>query len=45
MVLDNRPKITTYWKFNVFLLGREDFWLQLTQLVQRKLVGTVVGNR
>lgn len=44
MALDARSRMAGHRKFNVSLLDREDFRLQLTKLVQQKLVGAVAGN-
>ena len=45
VVLENRPRLAGYWKFNLSLLDRRDFREQLIRLVQRELVGAVIGNR
>ena len=43
--LVNRPSLASYWKFNTSLLEIWDFWRRLENLIQRALVGAVIGNR
>ena len=42
--LTNRPSLANYWKFNTSLLEIWDFQKQLENLIQRALVGAVIGN-
>ena len=43
--LTNRPSLASYWKFNNSLLEIWDFRMRLENLIQRALVGAVIGNR
>lgn len=43
MVLGTKPRLDGHWKFNLFLLDRQDFRQQLTRLMQQKLVGVLLG--
>ena len=43
--LANRPSLAGYWKFNTSLLEILDFRDRLESLIQRALVGAVIGNR
>ena len=43
--LVNRPSLASYWKFNTSLLEIWDFRKRLENLIQRALVGAVIGNR
>ena len=43
--LANRPSLASYWKFNTSLLEIWDFQVRLENLIQRALVGVVIGNR
>ena len=43
--LANRPSLASYWKFNTSLLEIWDFWMRLENLIQRALVGVVIGNK
>ena len=43
--LSDRPRLAAYWKFNTSLLGIRDFRERLELLLQRALVGAVIGNK
>ena len=43
--LANRPSLASYWKFNTSLLEIWDFQVLRENLIQRALVGAVIGNR
>ena len=43
--LANRPSLARYWKFNTSLLEIWDFRMRLENLIQRALVGVVIGNK
>ena len=43
--LANRPSLVSYWKFNTSLLEIWDFRKRLENLIQRALVGAVIGNK
>ena len=43
--LANRPSLASYWKFNTSLLEIWDFRMRLENLIQRALVGAVIGNK
>ena len=42
--LVNRPSLASYWKFNTSLLEIWDLRVRLENLIQRALVGAVIGN-
>ena len=43
--LANRPTLASYWKFNTPLLEIWDFQMRLENLIERALVGAVIGNK
>ena len=43
--LANRPSLASYWMFNTSLLEIWDFRIRLENLIQRALVGAVIGNK
>ena len=43
--LANRPSLASYWKFNTSLQEIWDFRMRLENLIQRALVGAVIGNK
>ena len=43
--LVNRPSLASHWKFNTSLLEILDFRVRLENLIQRVLVGAVIGNK
>ena len=43
--LANRPSLASYWNFNTSLLEIWDFQMRLENLIQRALVGAVIGNK
>ena len=43
--LANRPSLASYWKFNTSLREIWDFRVRLENLIQRTLVGAVIGNK
>ena len=43
--LSNRPSLASNWKFNTSLLEIWDIRMRLENLIQRALVGAVIGNR
>ena len=45
MQLGDRSRRASHWKFNVSLLERQDFRDKLEGLIQKELVGTILGNR
>ena len=42
--LVNRPCLSSDWKFNTSLLEIWDFWMWLENLMQRAIVGVVIGT-
>ena len=43
--LVNRPRLASYWKFNISLLDIGDFQERLETLIQQALEGAVTGNK
>ena len=43
--LANRPSLASYWKFDTSLLEIWDFRKRLENLIQRALVGALIGNK
>ena len=43
--LSDRPRLASYWKFNTSLLEIRDFRERLELVLQRALVGAVIGNK
>lgn len=42
MALDTKPRMVGHKKFNMYLLDKQKFWLQLTRLME-KVVGETEG--